>query len=238
MNEIYEYITKKRHLALRRQLDINLPEKFSAKGLDAPERAARRFEIMCKAERAVILPGEKICFTRTVEDTGETYTVKEMLDRTGHMPESGHISNLTPDYGNVMEKGLINISKSADNYGKREIKALLDLVSRYRLEAQRQGKSELADVLSNVPANKPRSFYEALQFCRIIHFACILDGCHHVTIGRFDKYIYPYFKADIESGRITEDEAYKLIRAYSSVITVRALFLAAVTGKAAKFSTS
>lgn len=83
MNEIYEYITEKRHLALRRQLDINLPEKFSAKGLDAPERAARRFEIMCKAERAVILPGEKICFTRTVEDTGEIYTAKEALSRTG-----------------------------------------------------------------------------------------------------------------------------------------------------------
>lgn len=214
MNEIYEYITKKRHLALRRQLDINLPEKFSAKGLDASERAARRFEIMCKAERAVILPGEKICFTRTVEDTGEIYTPEETAKRTEYMPEEGHISNLTPDYGGIMEKGLINIAGNADEYGKREVSALLKLVSRYREEAQRLGKTELADVLSNVPANKPRSFYEALQFCRIIHFACILDGCHHVTVGRFDKYMYPYFKADIENGKITEDEAYNLIREF------------------------
>ena len=34
---------------------------------------------------------------------------------------------------------------------------------------------------------------------------------HSISPGRFDQYMYPYYKADIESGRITREFAQELI---------------------------
>lgn len=216
MNEIFDFIKSKKHLAFRKRLNRDLAKEFSDAGLCEKERVTRRFEIMCENENAVILPGEKICLTRTIDREPEIFTSSELSDFKGKftLPESGHISNLTPDYGRVMELGFDTLRTTLDVYGQREIDAISKLVLRYRNAALKNGDSELAKVLRRVPAKPPRTFRQALQFCRIIHFACILDGCHHVTIGRFDKYMYPYYKADIESGRMTEGEAYELIREF------------------------
>ena len=216
MNEIFDFIKSKKHLAFRQTLNRDLAKEFSEAALCEKERVTRRFEIMCENENAVILPGEKICLTRTIDREPEIFTSSELSDFKGKftLPESGHISNLTPDYGRVMELGFDTLRTTLDVYGQREIDAISKLVLRYRNAALKNGDSELAKVLRRVPAKPPRTFRQALQFCRIIHFACILDGCHHVTIGRFDKYMYPYYKADIESGKMTECEAYELIREF------------------------
>jgi formate C-acetyltransferase len=46
---------------------------------------------------------------------------------------------------------------------------------------------------------------------RIVHFALWESDCYHNTLGRFDQYIYPYYKNDIESGKLSQEEAYELI---------------------------
>ncbi len=216
MKEIYDFITQKKHLKYRRCLDINLAEEFCGQNLCAKERVTRRFELMCREELPVILPGEKICFTRTVGNLPDVYTKAERdeMKRGARMPEGGAISNLTPDYARIMTTGFDALRDTLDSYGQREIDAILYLVSKYRDEALKQQNTELAEILERVPRQSPRTFREALQFFRIIHFACILDGCHHVTLGRFDKYMYPYYKADINYGKLTEDKAYDLIREF------------------------
>lgn len=60
-----------------------------------------------------------------------------------------------------------------------------------------------------VPRHKPRTFREAIQ-CFWFQFL-MLSPSHTLRLGRFDQYMYPYYKADLEAGRITREEAIELL---------------------------
>ena len=66
-------------------------------------------------------------------------------------------------------------------------------------------------ILEKVPAYGANSFREALQSFRIIHFGLWLEGNYHNTVGRFDKWMYPYLKADMEKGLYTPESALELL---------------------------
>lgn len=65
-----------------------------------------------------------------------------------------------------------------------------------------------------VPENPPRTFYEAIQFVWFVQWGGIIsENPLSLNPGRFDQYMYPYYAADLEAGRITPDEAQELIEA-------------------------
>lgn len=59
----------------------------------------------------------------------------------------------------------------------------------------------LSSGLTKVPENPAESFYEAVLSLYLC-FAFVPD-----SIGLIDRYLYPYYKKDIENGIMTEDEA-------------------------------
>ncbi|MGI6424297.1 MAG: glycyl radical protein [Tepidanaerobacteraceae bacterium] len=72
---------------------------------------------------------------------------------------------------------------------------------------------EIAEICKHVPKNPPRSFHEALQFQWFIHLIMQIEtNGHSIGLGRFDQHMYKYYKEDIESGKITRDEAIELIQ--------------------------
>lgn len=81
-------------------------------------------------------------------------------------------------------------------------------------EANPQRKAELeniATVCRHVPAHPPRTYQEALQSVWIAQSLFILEENQTgISIGRADQYLYPYYLADIESGRISMEEGYEL----------------------------
>ena len=66
---------------------------------------------------------------------------------------------------------------------------------------------EIAETCRQVPAKPARTLREAVQ---AFYFYWILIGSGTTPGGRFDQYMYPYYKADLEAGRITRDEALEL----------------------------
>ncbi len=84
-------------------------------------------------------------------------------------------------------------------------------------EADKDRKNELlqiADCCEHVPANPPRSFREAMQAFWFIYLAGHIEGAQlGYSPGRFDRYMYPYFKKDMESGKITSEEVLELLEA-------------------------
>lgn len=76
-------------------------------------------------------------------------------------------------------------------------------------------KSELLHIvenLSHVPAKGATTFYEACQsFWFVQQLLQIESSGHSISPGRFDQYMYPYFKKDIEEKRITRAFAQELI---------------------------
>ena len=97
---------------------------------------------------------------------------------------------------------------------RASIDAVLDLTKRYEAAAREKGCAELADALARVPALPPRTFREALQSLRILHYAMWCEGDYHNTLGRFDQYMLPYLEADLAAGRETEDSAFELLEAF------------------------
>ena len=212
--ELREYLLSKQHHAFRRTVDWDLGTEFSKEKLTPRERMTRRFERLCAAETPVLLPDEQICFIRTICNIPDVFTKEEWEEiRSQHyVHESGYMSNLSPDYEGVIREGLLARRESADAYGQRMIDALLGLTDRYRAEALRQGKTDLAAILERVPRYGAVHFREALQSFRILHFGLWLEGDYHNTIGRFDKTMYPYLKADMEQGLYSEESALELVK--------------------------
>lgn len=94
--------------------------------------------------------------------------------------------------------------------------AISDYTARYAAEAERTGKADLAATLRSIVTEPPHSFRAALQLMWIV----ALVDCAYVTpnptltLGRMDSILYPYYKSDVESGRLTRDEAKEYITDY------------------------
>jgi formate C-acetyltransferase len=71
---------------------------------------------------------------------------------------------------------------------------------------------EIASACSHVPAHRPRTFHEALQFIWLIHELIEMEGEFVRSMGQFDRTLYPFYKADIEAGRLTREQAKELIK--------------------------
>ena len=213
LSELRLFVKEKKHHAYRKRVPDTLAEEYSRLGLEPKERMVRRFEYLSSLETPVILDGEQITFLRTVENIPDCFTEAEWAEiRKEHfIHELGYISNVLPDYETILREGLLAHRERVDAYAKRTIDAILALSDRYRDEAIRVGRTDLAEILSRVPRYGARTFREALQMFRIVHFSLWLEGNYHVTCGRFDKYMYPYFKKDMDAGRLTEESAQTLI---------------------------
>lgn len=210
---LYQYILNKSHHQYRHRVDWDLAENYSAQRLSPIERMADRFERMCNEETAVILDGEQIVMLRTVSNIPDIFTEKEWEEiRSKHyIHELGYLSNLSPNYYDTIATGLLQKRETADEYGQRAIDNIIKLSDKYLEEAKRQGREDIVSVLTQVPRYPARNFREALQFFRILHYALWLEGNYHNTVGRFDKYIYPYLKADMDNGVYTEETALELL---------------------------
>jgi len=211
--ELYTYITEKKHHAWRRPYTGATAEDWAKEGMADRARMRDRFVSLCRQETPCILPGQQLVFLRTVTDVPDIFTEEEWKEiRARHyVHELGYLSNLSPDYASVIASGLLAASAHHDECAKAEVRALLSLVNRYREEAVAQGWVDIADTLARVPAYGARSFREALQSLRILHWALWAEGEYHNTLGRFDVYMKPYYDYDIENGILTKEEAYELI---------------------------
>ncbi len=214
-NTLYNhYIINKEHRRLRKPFsDSGLAERFSNSSVAPEERMVCRFEAVCAEEIPYIHPLEQIVLVRTVSDVPDCFTQDEwtQIKKEHYIHELGYVSNLSPDYAKLIASGLLAVRDGASDAQKREIDAIIALCDRYREEALRTGRADIVEVLSRVPRYGARNFREALQMFRILHYALWLEGDYHNTVGRFDVYMYPYFKQDIEAGIYTRETALDLL---------------------------
>ena len=136
-----EYIEAGHHKAHRREVCF---EGFAASlsGLEPRERMTRRFEMLCRLEEPVLLPGEQIAFLRTVTTVPDCFIPAEWeaIRKTHFIHELGYQSNLAPNYGRVIAQGLEAVKETADPWGRRMIDALLDLTARYERPPGKPGR--------------------------------------------------------------------------------------------------
>ena len=69
---------------------------------------------------------------------------------------------------------------------------------------------KIAVTCRRVPANPAGSFYEALQSFWFIFL--MITPSPTASIGRFDQYMYPFYRKDIENGAIIDSEVLELLQ--------------------------
>ncbi len=211
---LYQLILNKEHHAYRRYLDFDYGGES-----DFRRRAVMRFRAVCEAEEPVFLPGEQICFLRTVKNIPLMWSDAEYDVLFGNLEKTRKFAgypagNWTPNYEKVLSGGFLGLKENATPETVEEIDIALELCERYRRAAQEQGLTEIAKTLSRVPAHGATSFREALQLLRAMHFFLRIDGGNHITFGRFDRYMYPYFQKDLQNGVLTKEQAYDLLEEF------------------------
>lgn len=140
----------------------------------------------------------------------------------------GFCGNLTPNYGKALQLGFNGLRQeihesmaasrdpNAIHYGGQMLQCM-DLVAgyadEYRLYAIEQGNKLLASALSNVPCKPAGSMYEACVFLNLIIYFLRLTNVEHLTLGRFDQYMYSYYQTDRAKG-ISNEQIQELIEAF------------------------
>lgn len=106
----------------------------------------------------------------------------------------------------------IESCKAAEIYAARYAELALKLAA---TETNRERRDELIVIASNcarVPKQGARSFYEACQSFWFIQMLLQMESSgHSISPGRFDQYMYPYFKKDLDAGKITYAAAQELM---------------------------
>ncbi len=119
-----------------------------------------------------------------------------------------------PDY--IKKKqfltAVIIAAKAAITYATRFAALARDLAKRSQDPRRRDELLQIAENCEWVPANPARSFYEALQSFWFVQAIIQLESNgHSISPMRFDQYIYPYYKQDVTSGKITREKAQELL---------------------------
>lgn len=96
-------------------------------------------------------------------------------------------------------------------------------------------KAELEKIVAvcrRVPEHPATSYHEALQSILFYEYAIYMEqNASSYNLGRIDQYLYPYFKADIDNGVMTKNEAQELLDCLWIKIAELSLFQDEVTAQ-------
>ena len=82
-------------------------------------------------------------------------------------------------------------------------------------EARAAELLKMAEGLDHIAEGPATTFWEACQATLMYHLLIYAEAKEPaLAFGRFDQYTWPYLKADLEAGRLTEDEAQELVDAF------------------------
>lgn len=120
---------------------------------------------------------------------------------------------------------------------------IMALAGRYAKEAERLAEletdevrkkelKEIAEICCHVPRYPARSFREALQSLYLYQICIFMEqNAASYNPGRMDQYLYPFYKADLENGILTQDEAQELLDCLWVKFSEPCLFQDAVTAE-------
>jgi pyruvate formate-lyase/glycerol dehydratase family glycyl radical enzyme len=178
---------------------------------------------------------------KTTEDVARIYwspTVAANFRRVAPfiLTEVAGIGHMLINHQRVVERGLLAIAGEArrkrrqtDDEERRAFyqavettaRAVVTWANRYADEAERlagagaANRDELLAIAAacrRVPAYPARTFREALQAIVFVHYATQIEHFESaISLGRIDQFLYPWYRADLEAGRLSQEGALELL---------------------------
>ncbi len=160
-----------------------------------------------------------------------------VLHRGGiSMSGDGHI---IPNHEFVFENGFAGFKKIAEEHLKEDdltqeqkdfyesviitMDGAMTYCRRFSILAKEEAEScadekrkkellEISTMMQHLSEDKVESFYEAVETVYLVHLLMMIESNgHSFSFGRFDQFVYPYYKKDVEEGRITKEKALEII---------------------------
>ena len=120
------------------------------------------------------------------------------------------------DYRNLGKRyfydaALIMIDSSVD-FAHRFADLAAQMAEEEQDEKRKKELLEISRICRRVPEEPAENLWEALQSIWFIHLILQIESNgHSLSYGRLDQYLYPYYKKDLEEGRVTEEQACELL---------------------------
>lgn len=112
----------------------------------------------------------------------------------------------------IFLEAVIETFEAGITYAKRYSDLASSMAQKCTDPKRREELLTIAKNCARVPENGAESFYEA---CQSFWFVQLLiqteSNGHSISPGRFDVYMYPYFKKDLDKGIITRESAQELV---------------------------
>ncbi len=109
-------------------------------------------------------------------------------------------------------RAMIISCEGAIAFAKRYSDLAFEMASKCSDDVRKKELLTIGENCKKVPENGATSFHEACQSFWFVQLLIQTEASgHSISPGRFDQYMYPYFKKDYEEGKITLEFAQELI---------------------------
>ena len=101
-------------------------------------------------------------------------------------------------------------------FAERHALRLEELATIEKNPGRRKEMKEMAAVCRHVPANRPRTFHEALQYYSFVHLGVIteLNPWDSFNPGRLDQHLMPFYEEGLKNGTLTKGKAIELLQCF------------------------
>lgn len=108
-------------------------------------------------------------------------------------------------------KSIIDTTEGVMIYARRMADYAAELAAKESNPRRKAELLKISEVNRKVPAHKPETFWEAIQAVWTIESLLVVEENQTgMSIGRVDQYMYEYFQADLDEGRMNEFQAFEL----------------------------
>ena len=113
---------------------------------------------------------------------------------------------------NVFYKAVLIVIDAVHTFANRYSKLAQDMALTETDAKRKEELLEISRICAKVPYEPASSFREAVQAVWFIQLILQIESNgHSLSYGRFDQYMYPYYKKDMENGSLSEESALELL---------------------------
>ena len=113
---------------------------------------------------------------------------------------------------NEFYKAVLIVIEAVHHFALRYSRLAEELAGKEKDPKRKAELEEMSRICSKVPYEPASSFKEAVQSVWFIQLILHIESNgHSLSYGRFDQYMYPYYKKEIQDGTMTEEEAGEIL---------------------------
>lgn len=113
---------------------------------------------------------------------------------------------------NEFYKAVLIVIEAVHHFALRYSRLAKELADKEKDPKRKAELEEMSRICSKVPYEPASSFKEAVQSVWFIQLILQIESNgHSLSYGRFDQYMYPYYKKEIQDGTMTEEEAGEIL---------------------------